>query len=179
MRALIILLLLTTSMAATAQVTGAKLQASGLTCSMCSKAVKNALDKVPSVEAVQVDIKNQTYNLRFREGVPVSLDELSKAVEDAGFSVASLKVTALVDVTLEKDEHIRIGDAYFHFLNASNQKLSGPVTFAVVDKSFVPAKEFRKYSAMSKMTCVQTGKAASCCTKESTPEGSRIYHAII
>ena len=42
-----------------AQFTNAALQASGLTCSMCSKAVKTALEKVPFVEKVQVNLKTQ------------------------------------------------------------------------------------------------------------------------
>jgi copper chaperone CopZ len=50
-----------------AQFSKASLQASGLTCSMCSKAVKNALEKVDFVEKIQVDIKNQQYNLEFKK----------------------------------------------------------------------------------------------------------------
>ena len=76
-----------------AQFTKASLQASGLTCAMCSKAVKVALEKVPFVQEVKVDIKNQQYNMVFKEGSNVDFDALSKAVDDAGFSVASLKAT--------------------------------------------------------------------------------------
>jgi copper chaperone CopZ len=79
-----------------AQFSKASLQASGLTCSMCSKAVKNAIETVPSVEKVMVDIKNQQYNITFKSDAVINFDELSKAVEDAGFSVAALKVTANV-----------------------------------------------------------------------------------
>lgn len=87
-------LLMVMGVAAQAQFSKVSLQASGLTCSMCSKAVKNALEKVPFVEKVMVDIKNQQYNLSFKEGAVLDFDALSKAVEDAGFSVASMKVTA-------------------------------------------------------------------------------------
>jgi copper chaperone CopZ len=66
---------------AQAQVSRVSLQASGLTCSMCSKAVKNALEKVSFVDKVQVDIKNQQYNLSFKEGSTVDFDALSGAVE--------------------------------------------------------------------------------------------------
>jgi copper chaperone CopZ len=97
-----------------AQFTGASLQASGLTCSMCSKAVKNALEKVSFVEKVQVDIKNQQYNMTFRQGANVDFDALSKAVEDAGFSVANLKVNAnLNNVKLTKDAHVQIDNKIF------------------------------------------------------------------
>ncbi len=163
-----------------AQFSKASLQASGLTCSMCSKAVKNALEKVDFVEKIQVDIKNQQYNLQFKKDVVVNFDALSKAVENAGFSVASLKVTADVEnIKAEKDAHILIGDKYFHFLNAKGQQLNGTTTFSIVDKSFVSAKVVRKYSSATKMQCVQTGKAEACCAKDNIGESSRIYHVII
>jgi copper chaperone CopZ len=163
---------------ASAQVTRVSLQASGLTCSMCSKAVKSALEKVSFVEKVQVDIKNQQYNLTFREGTTPDFDALSGAVEGAGFSVAALKVTAdLPAATLAKDEHLQIGGQTFHFLNAANQSVAGSVTFSLVDKNFVSAKEHKKWSSQSKMACVKTGRMASCCTKGGAE--ARIFHAII
>src|SRR6187397_1751416 len=75
-----------------AQFSKATLQASGLTCSMCSKAVKVALEKVPFVQEVKVNIKSQEYTIIFKESNNADFDALKKAVEDAGFSVASLKV---------------------------------------------------------------------------------------
>lgn len=163
-----------------AQFTKASLQASGLTCSMCSKAVKNALEKVSFVSKVDVDIKSQQYNLSFKQEEAVDFDALAKAVEDAGFAVASLIVTADVpSMVVQKDKHIKIGSSYFHFLNARDQSLQGTASFTIVDKAFVPAKEFKKWSTSTKMSCVQTGKAASCCTASNVPAGSRIYHSII
>ena len=49
------------------QFSKASLQASGLTCSMCSKAVKVALEKVPFVQEVKVNIKSQEYAVVFKE----------------------------------------------------------------------------------------------------------------
>lgn len=167
-------------MAANAQFTKASLQASGLTCSMCSKAVKNALDGVSFVEKVQVDIKNQQYNMTFKPGSTVDFDALSKAVEEAGFSVAALKVTANTQgLTAKKDEHIKLGSQYFHFLNVTNQSLGAQTTFSLVDKAFVSAKEAKKWGGASKMECVKTGKASGCCAKDGVAAESRIYHAII
>ncbi|RYY62691.1 MAG: copper chaperone [Chitinophagaceae bacterium] len=161
-----------------AQVVRVSLQASGLTCSMCSKAVKNALEGVSFVEKVQVDIKNQQYNLTFKEGQTVDFDVLAKAVEDAGFSVASLLVTAQLPApaTLHKDEHVAVGGQTVHFLNGDGQSLSGTVSFHLVDKAFTSAKEHKKWSARSSMACVKTGRMAPCCQKGSE---TRIYHAII
>jgi copper chaperone CopZ len=180
MKALTVMLLMVFGIGAQAQINRVSLQASGLTCSMCSKAVKTALEEVSFVEKVQVDIKNQQYNLSFKPGSKIELDALNKAVMDAGFSVAALKVTATVNPTkLAKDEHLKIGDHTFHFLNAANQSVDGQVSFSVVDKGFVSAKEFKKYAAMTKMACVQTGRMATCCTTGEAAENSRIYHVVI
>ncbi len=163
-----------------AQVTKVSLQASGLTCSMCSKAVMKALDDVSFVDKVDVDIKSQKYNLSFKEKATVDFDVLKKAVEDAGFSVASFLVTVNVDsIKLEKDSHLLIGNQYLHFLNAKNQQLSGNVVFIIVDKKFVSDKQFKKYSATSKMECVQTGRAGKCCAADNVSAQQRVYHAII
>ncbi len=168
------------AISAEAQFTSASLQASGLTCSMCSKAVKVALEEVAFVEKVQVDIKSQRYNLTFKNGAPVEIDALNKAVVDAGFSVASLNVTGNLDnVRAEKDGHVSIGGQAFHFLNGKGQVLSGAKTFTVVDKGFLSAKEFKKYTGTAKMECVQSGKAEACCTMEGIAADQRVYHVII
>src|SRR5688500_657242 len=154
------------SLATMGQFSKASLQASGLTCSMCSKAVKVALEKVSYVQEVKVNIKHQEYAIVFKEGSDIEFDDLKKAVEDAGFSVASLKVTGnFNDIKIEKDMHIQVGGQSFHFINGNNQSLNGEQTLTIVDKNFVSPKEFKKYSAASKMECVQTGKAAVCCAK--------------
>lgn len=181
MKKVLVGLLIFFAATAQAQFSKASLQASGLTCSMCSKAVKTALEQVSFVDKVQVDIKNQQYNLTFNANEEVDIDALAKAVQDAGFSVASLKVTvALNNLTLQKDHHTKIGGHNFHFLNSTGQQVNGDVTFSVVDKAFVSAREFRKYASMTKMACVQSGRMAKCCTKEATSAGEeRIFHVII
>lgn len=168
------------SLATIAQFSKASLQASGLTCSMCSKAVKVALEKVSFVQEVKVNIKNQEYAIIFKEGSDIEFDDLKKAVEKAGFSVASLKVTgAFNDVKIEKDMHMQVGGQSFHFMNGNNQSLNGEKTLTIVDKNFVSAKEFKKYSSASKMECVQTGKAGTCCAKDGISADARVYHVTI
>lgn len=179
MKKLFVAILLVWGFAAQAQFKSASLQASGLTCSMCSKAVKVALEKVPFVEKVQVDIKNQQYNLTFKNPETVDFDALGKAVEDAGFSVASLKITTSVNnLQVKKDDHVAIGGKTFHFLSAKGQSLDGDVTFSIVDKSFVSAKDFKKYASLTKMECVQTGRMEKCCSSGAAA-ATRVFHVII
>src|SRR5690242_4458188 len=75
------------AMSSYAQVSKAKLVASGLTCSMCSKAIYEALQKVNTIESVKANIKESSYDIAFKKDAAVNFDAIRKAVEDAGFSV--------------------------------------------------------------------------------------------
>lgn len=163
-----------------AQFSKATLQATGLTCAMCSNAINKALQKVSFVESVRSDIKNSSFSIVFKQGENIQIDAIKHAVEDAGFSVGSLKLTGnFNDVKIENDKHIEIGKEMFHFLNVSEQVLTGEQTITIVDKNYLTAKQFKKFSSATKMSCVQTGKAASCCLKDGMAADARIYHATI
>ena len=66
------------------------LVASGLTCSMCSKAIFKSLSKLEFVDQVKVDIEKSKYILSFKPTSKVDLAQIKKAVTDAGFGVQSL-----------------------------------------------------------------------------------------
>lgn len=175
-----ILLLVVTGITVNAQFKAATLQASGLTCAMCSKAINNSLEKLSFVQSVSPDIKNSAFNIVFKQGISISIDQLKKAVQDAGFAIAKLKLTGnFTNVDVKNDEHVVINGNTFHFLNVSNQTLNGTKEITIVDKNFLTAKEFHKYSAATQMSCIQTGKAAGCCRKDGISENVRIYHATI
>lgn len=180
MKTTLIVLLTVFTLVSNAQLNKASLQASGLTCAMCSNAINKALQKVSFVAGVKSDIKNSSFNIDFKDNAEVNIDDLKEAVEDAGFSVAKLNVTGNFDnVVVKNDQHVIIDGSIFHFLKVNEQVLKGERTLIVVDKNFLNPKEFKKYSAATKMNCVQTGKAASCCVKEGITANTRIYHVTI
>lgn len=153
-----------------AQVKSASLEASGLTCAMCSKAVYTALSKVPFVEKVDADIETSSYQISFKNGSKVDFDALSKAVVDAGFSVAKLKVTTqFKDAKVENDAHIVADNQSFHFMNVTPQTLNGTKTIRLVDKNFVLPKEYKKFGKLTTMKCYESG----------VMDGKRIYHATL
>jgi copper chaperone CopZ len=163
-----------------AQFKSASLQAAGLTCAMCTKAINNAVEELSFVKKVDVDIKSSTFLIDFREGANVDVDALKKAVEDAGFSVSRLKLKGnFENIAIKNDAHVEIGGKTFHFLNVKDQTLNGESVLTMVDKNYVSAKEFKKYSAATKMECIQTGKASSCCKKEAAETHTRIYHVTV
>ncbi len=164
----------------TAQIKKVTLQASGLTCSMCSKSIYKSLVAVPFVQDVQSDIKNSAFILSFKENEVIDFDFLKKAVTDAGFSVASLKVVAVFTKQhIEKDTHVIVDKKTIHFLNVQSQTIEGETTFRIVDKNFVTTKDAKKYGKLTTMKCYETGVMESCCTKTTAANSTRVYHATI
>lgn len=179
-RFLLVLVAAVSSLVMNAQFSKATLQATGLTCAMCSNAINKALQKVPFVESVKSDIKNSAFSIVFKTGADIDIDALKKAVEDAGFSIGSLRLTGnFSDLVVEKDKHIKIGNENFHFLNGEGQSVNGEKEITVVDKNFVTEKQFKKISSGTKMNCVLSGKASSCCIKDGMAGGERVYHVLI
>ena len=179
MKKTILILLLLWSSPAHSQIKSATLTASGLTCSMCSKAIYKALVKVPFIGNVEPDVEKSIFTMQFKDGSNVVLDDVKKAVENAGFSVASMQVTAFFNnIEVYNDAHINVGGSTFHFLNVSKQTLQGDKIFRVVDKNYLPAAEHKKYSKYTKMKCFETGITDACCPKNSTTS-NRIYHVAL
>ncbi|MET0300173.1 MAG: heavy metal-associated domain-containing protein [Flavitalea sp.] len=168
------------TVSASAQFKTANLTASGLTCAMCTRAINQALDKLSFIESVNPNIETSTFEIRFKQGASVNFDAMRVAVEDAGFSISKLSVkTDFQNAAVKNDAHVKIGDKTFHFLKVTQATLNGEKAVVIVDKDFLPAKDYKKYSAATTMSCVKTGKAASCCTESGIAEGSRIYHVTI
>ncbi len=179
-RVIILCMLVATGLLSQAQFTTARLQASGLTCAMCNNAINKALKGLAFVSTVKSDIKNAAFDIQFKEGMPVDIDAMKNAVEDAGFFVAKLQLTGnFNNVDVKSNEHVVIGDKTFHFLEVNDQVLNGEKTLTVVDKNFLTNKEFKKVSHATKMECLQTGKAAGCCIKDGIAQNTRIYHVTI
>lgn len=173
-------IILLSSLFSRAQFSSASLTAAGLTCAMCTKAIYNSIEKLPFVSKVDADIKSSAFNVSFREGAAVDPDALKNAVEEAGFSVAKLKLTGNFNqVQVSNDAHVMIGGKNFHFLKVNDKSLNGSQTITLVDKSYVTAKEFKKYKASSDHPCVETGQAQECCSKNGATHAGRIYHVTL
>ena len=180
MKKLIIAVAILFSIQANAQFKQVTLQASGLTCAMCSNAIHKALSKLPFAETVRANIKESSFSFSFKEGQKVDFDEVRKAVEGAGFSVANMKVTAnFNNVSIANDAHVSMNGKNLHFLNVKNQVLNGDQTIQVVDKNFVSDKVYKKHAASTKMECVKTGVMAKCCSTNTAAASNRIYHVTI
>jgi copper chaperone CopZ len=170
MKNLMVICLISFCFTAKAQVTKVSLQASGLTCSMCSNAINKAIQSLDFVEKVDANIKNSTFEILFKPNSNVDFDKIKKKVEDAGFFVANFSAIIHFDnVAVANDTHVDLGATTFHFLNVKAATLSGDKTIRLLDKGFLPAKEYKKNSSLTKMDCYKTG----------TANGKRIFHVTI
>ena len=180
MKIIIITIALVSSLFTNAQVTKVSLQASGLTCSMCSNAINKSLKSLDFVQDVTANIKASTFEISFKPGATVDFDKLKKKVEDAGFFVANFDaVIHFNKVQIENDTPTTIDGNTYHFLHVKNQLLDGDKTIHFLDKGYVTAKIYKANSKYTLMDCYKTGVAAACCEKYNLKAGTRVFHATI
>ncbi len=170
MKHLILVILVFLSVELQAQVKNVTIQASGLTCSMCSNSIYKALKTLDFVDKVDANIKTSSFEIAFKQNAVVNFDRLKAKVEDAGFFVANFTVTYGFDgLAISTSKHINVGNNIFHFLNVKDAVLSGDKKLRLLDKGFVSAKEFKKNSSLTKMACYKTGEE----------NNKRIFHVTI
>lgn len=144
----LLILLLSASGIVSGQVIKAELQAAGLTCSMCSRATDKQLRTLDFIDSVGIDLSHTTFVLYFKKDKMVDFGQIRKKVEDAGFSVATLKVTYKFD-NLKVDNGILFSynNSQFYFIDITPKTLNGEVIFKILDKGFLSTKEYKKYAS--------------------------------
>ncbi|MBL0232935.1 MAG: heavy-metal-associated domain-containing protein [Chitinophagaceae bacterium] len=159
---LLFIVMLGIGLVVNAQFSKARLQASGLTCAMCSNAINRALQKLPFVSAVNADIKNSAFDISFKKDQEVEIEALRKAVEDAGFFIAGLQLTGIFrELKIASEDKLRMGKNELRFLEISKQTLDGEKTIRVLNKEYVTAKEFKKLDAATRARLLQSDKEAN------------------
>jgi copper chaperone CopZ len=145
MKKFILFIAVTISVTVKAQVSAVSLQASGLTCSMCSNSVNKALQAVDFVREVDADIRTYTYLISFKPNSVIDFDMLRKSVENAGFTVCSFVVTIHFDsVRVNNSDPVAIQNKILLFPQSTDRLLNGDIRVAILDKGFVSAKEYKK-----------------------------------
>jgi copper chaperone CopZ len=159
------------------QIKSVRFQAAGLTCSMCSNAINKALRALPNVSNIETDLDKNLFIVSFKNPELANFDELKNKVEGAGFSINKMQVEVNVNtLQIANDTHAKVDGKQFHFVKVKDQQLSGNQIFTLVDKGFLPTKQYKVYAATTQMECIKTGVMASCCKGGSA---GRIYHITI
>ena len=122
-----------------AQIKSAEVLASGLTCSMCSKAIFKALSQLDFVDTVKVNIETSVYQLSFKKDSAVKIEGIRDAVYDAGFAIAKLSITAdWKDKTAVKDLVFNDLGYQFKWQTKVNKILSSHQKVVIVNKDIQP-----------------------------------------
>jgi len=122
-----------------AQIKTAEIQASGLTCSMCSKAIYKALGKVSFVDTVKVNIETSTFLLDFKKDQKVQIEALRDAVYDAGFAIEKLAILMdFTDKIAVKDAVFENAGYQFKWQLKSNKPLKREQKVFIVNKDIQP-----------------------------------------
>ncbi len=133
------------SLMTNAQITKAELTATGLTCSMCSKATYKQLTSIPEVEKVETDLNKTAFILHFKNGSAVDPGKLKQKVEDAGFSVGELIVVFnFTNQKAENNSSFTQNNITYTFMDTKPGVLAGEVKVKLLDKGFVVEKEYKK-----------------------------------
>jgi len=138
-------LLLLSSLSIQAQFSHAKLQATGLTCALCSKAIHESLTQLPFIESVTPELKTSSFEIRFKPTEAVPVRAMRTAVEEAGFFIGSLILTpsgTMIDSVRSASQY-REGGMTYRLLEASKE--AG--RYKVLEKGFLVDKEYKRLSA--------------------------------
>jgi copper chaperone CopZ len=142
-----------------AQFSSAKLQATGLTCALCSNAINKSLEELPFVKSVEPILKESAFVINFKSGTSFRPDVISSAVEDAGFFVGELVLTGeFASVPVNENGFFDWGGNYYHLLGTSVRQLDGKVNLKLLDKKFLTEKAFKKISSQVHENCAAPGQ---------------------
>jgi copper chaperone CopZ len=145
MKKIFLLLISCWTISANAQVQKVNLQASGLTCAMCSKAIYKAVSAISFVDTVLVNIEASTYDIRFDKETTPRFDQIAKAVVDAGFSVANLTVMVNFDKqAVDKNGLFTLDGINYKLMGTPPTTLQGSKKLQVIGKQYMLPKDLKK-----------------------------------
>ena len=151
---------------ASAQIIKVELQAAGLTCSMCSRAVDKQLRTLDFIDSVEIDLSRAMFVLYFKKDKALDFDKVRQKVEDAGFSVALFRIHYWFEnYSMKSNSILSYRNINFSFKDVVPRIIKdGHWSFRIIDKGFLSDKEYKKYKG-------QIGE------EKSTP-GKIIYHVL-
>lgn len=144
MKPIFLFFVLAFSMATKAQVSHVYIQASGLTCSMCSNSINKALKTLDFIEGIEADVKHYTFDITLKPGSDVNFNKIRKKVEDAGFFVSRFEAAIDFDkLSLSSSQSLIIANQQLVFVNKIGKPLKGTQKVQLLDKGFVSSKELK------------------------------------
>ena len=134
----------------------------------------------PGMYSVDTDLETSSFLIVFKPGIKLDIDVIRRKVEDAGFSVSKLLLRVDQEgLAIRTDQKIRIGDNVFHFIGVKSQQSPSSFEMRVIDQKFLSAKEFKKLTSGSKISCYQFSKSLPCSMPEGSGGAVGIFHVTL
>lgn len=118
----------------------------GLTCSLCTRSVEMSIRRVDFVDTVMMSLETTEGRIYVKPNVPVNLEEISKAVVNAGFSVRFITIKlGLDDVEVNDDGSFAWQSQLFKWIDYQGRSGKNEVVLQLIDDGFLPKKEASKF----------------------------------
>ncbi|WP_291116817.1 heavy-metal-associated domain-containing protein [Flavobacterium sp. UBA6135] len=137
MRIPIYILLLLMSLSTAAQISKIEIQATGLTCSMCSNAINKQLKSLSDVENVTTDLNTNTFVVFLKPNNNFTPKTFKDSVEKAGFFIGTMVVTL-------DSSYLQSHTNQFIALEDKTVTSSNEAVIRILDKGYVTQKEYKK-----------------------------------
>lgn len=112
---------------ATAKVVVSDLHVEGMTCNNCARNVTNAIQAVPGVQSVLVNLESRSAAVRWRPDAPVDVSRVTQALAAAGYAAQPISLEAKQSAAEHRSWHLNLwiggivtavlmlGEWVFHF----------------------------------------------------------------
>lgn len=157
---LVFFLLFLASWQLQAQFVQAEVSVNGLTCSQCSRSVELALKRLPFVESVAMNLQEPKAVVVFKKNTGINFFNLAKAVQDAGFSVRSIKAKFLPSKNDWTETSCFNSNGTLYYRKGIDNVANKNYNVLLLGKGLISKTELDKYKHK-----VQEEREASCDTK--------------
>jgi copper chaperone CopZ len=150
----LILLTIFASAPLRADFTWAEAEIEGLTCSMCAKSVELKVRDLDFVEDVKMDLVATKMRVDFKEHSHVDVRSIADAIDDAGFSVGTLKAAFVFDgLRIEEGKCVELDDKPYSFLKTGSRTLKGETVLKFLGEGYLPKSELAKWKPLLTDNC--------------------------
>jgi copper chaperone CopZ len=129
-----------------AQILAAKVGVNGLTCSMCTRSVEMSLRRLDFVDSVGMSLENTEGVIYFKKDLPVNLDQIAKAVVNAGFSVRYVSILFdFNNLQVQENGSFVFQGQKFVCVDYHERPGKQPIWLKLIGEPFVPKSEMKSW----------------------------------
>lgn len=108
MKTIITTVFLSLSIISYSQVKSINISVDGFTCSLCAKGVEGQFKALDFVKDVKTNLSEATFDLKFKSGKQVKIEQIREAVDDGGFTVGSVSLEASGTISVSGNNYVLV-----------------------------------------------------------------------